>query len=209
MTFEAGSRQAHQKLPQSRLTLLWFLPVVWFCEPALAHEEPHDGVGFATGLLHPALGFDHFLAMLSVGILSAQIGGRAIWYVPATFVLVMILGGVLGMNDAPVPSVELGIAVSVLILGIALATERYIPTWIALACVGVFAIFHGHAHGTEMPVIANPWLYALGFVTGTTLIHLSGVFIGLGSGRLQRGDTLLRGLGVAIAAAGAYLVVSL
>jgi urease accessory protein len=179
------------------------------CESARAHEEPHDGVGFATGLLHPALGFDHFLAMLSVGILSAQMGGRAIWYVPATFVLIMVLGGVLGMHDAPIPSVEMGIAVSVLVLGIALATESYVPTWIALTGVAVFAIFHGHAHGTEMPVIAEPWLYALGFVTGTSIIHLSGVFIGLGSGRLQRGEALLRVLGLAIGAAGAYLVISL
>ena len=112
------------------------------------------------------------------------------------------------MNGMPVPSVEMGIAVSVLILGIALATESYVPTWIALGCVGVFGVFHGHAHGTEMPVIADPWLYALGFVTGTAVIHLSGVGIGLGSARLQRGETLLRVLGVAVALAGAYLVLS-
>jgi urease accessory protein len=221
MTFEAFSRQARQvradagdALPEPhphyrRLSLLCVLPMVSFCEVALAHEEPLGGAGFATGLLHPALGFDHFLAMLSVGILSAQIGGRAIWYVPATFVLVMTFGGALGMSAVPVPSVELGIAVSVLILGIALATERYVPTWIAFACVAVFGIFHGHAHGTEMPVIANPWFYALGFVTGTAVIHVCGVLVGLGSRRLRRGETYLRVLGVAIATAGAYLVVSL
>jgi len=209
MTLETGSRWVGDEPARHRRSLLWALPLLSLCEAAFAHEEPDDGVGFATGLLHPALGFDHFLAMLSVGILSAQIGGRAIWYIPATFVLVMIVGGVLGMNGTPVPSVEMGIAVSVLILGIALATERYLPTWIALGCVGVFGVFHGHAHGTEMPVIADPWLYALGFVTGTAVIHLSGVGIGLGSVRLQRGATLLRVLGVAVAIAGAHLVLSL
>ena len=177
-------------------------------EPALAHEEDEGGVGFLAGLFHPALGLDHLLAMLSVGILSAQIGGRAIWYIPGTFVLIMILGGVLGMQGVGIPLVEAGIAISVLVLGIALAAEKYIPSYIAVVSVGIFGIFHGHAHGTEMPMIANPWLYGLGFVIGTSIIHLIGVFVGFGFKRLQRGPGLLRATGVGIAGVGRYFLMA-
>ena len=183
--------------------LLTFLVMM---DPALAHDELEGGAGFLAGLLHPALGFDHLLAMLSVGILSAQIGGNAIWHVPATFVLIMIVGGILGMQGIGVPLVEIGIAVSVLVLGLALAAEKFVPEWIALICVGVFGIFHGHAHGTEMPLIANPWVYGLGFVIGTALIHTIGVAIGFGFRRLQKGPYFLRFTGIAIAGAGGYFL---
>ena len=173
-----------------------------------AHDEDEGGAGFLSGMLHPALGFDHLLAMLSVGILSAQIGGHAIWHVPTTFVLAMIAGGVLGMQGIGLPMVEAGIAISVLILGAALAAERHIPEWVAIVSVIVFGLFHGHAHGTEMPLIANPWLYGLGFVIGTAIIHLVGVFIGFGFKRLQRGPGLLRLTGVGIAGAGCYFLLA-
>jgi urease accessory protein len=173
---------------------------------ALAHEDL-GGVGFAAGLLHPALGFDHFLAMLSVGILSAQIGGTAIWYVPGAFVGVMILGGAAAMAGAPLSFVETGIAASVFILGAALSIGRGVSWWLAIPCVAFFAVFHGHAHGTEMPVIADPWIYGLGFVLGTATIHLTGVSIGLIAKRFDPGYTGLRVLGVLIAASGAYLLV--
>jgi len=177
-------------------------------ETAFAHEEVEDGVGFLTGLLHPALGFDHLLAMLSVGILSVQIGGNAIWHVPATFVLIMIVGGFLGMQGVEIPMVEAGIAVSVVVLGIALAAEKLIPEWVAIISVAIFGTFHGHAHGTEMPLIANPWLYGLGFVTGTALIHLMGVFVGIGFRRLRRGPGLLRTTGIGIAGVGCYFLLA-
>jgi len=176
-------------------------------EPAFAHAEDEGGVGFLTGLFHPALGLDHLLAMLSVGILSAQIGGRAIWYVPATFVLVMIVGGIMGMKGIALPFVEAGIAISVLVLGIALAAEKYIPVWVAVVSVGIFGVFHGHAHGTEMPMIANPWLYGMGFVTGTAIIHLVGVYVGFGFKRLQRGPGMLRAVGLGIACVGCYFLI--
>ncbi len=176
--------------------------------PVLAHDELQDGVGFVTGLLHPALGLDHLLAMLSVGILSAQIGGRAIWYVPATFVAFMIFGGYLGMAGAGLPLVEAGIALSVLALGAAVAADKYVPVGIAVSCVAVFGIFHGHAHGTEMPLIANPWLYSLGFVIGTAIIHLAGVLIGFALRRPQHGAGLLRYLGVSIAGIGSYILLA-
>ena len=191
----------------SQLTA-WMVIAIVLTETAFAHEELEGGVGFLTGLLHPALGFDHLLAMLSVGILSLQIGGNAIWHVPATFVLIMIFGGFLGMQGVDIPMVEAGIAISVIVLGIALAAEKFIPEWVAIISVAIFGTFHGHAHGTEMPLIANPWLYGLGFVTGTALIHLLGVFVGIGFRHLRRGPGLLRTTGIGIAGVGCYFLLA-
>ena len=112
------------------------------------------------------------------------------------------------MVGVPVPLVEVGIALSVLVLGAALAADKYIPIWIAMACVALFAIFHGHAHGTEMPLIANPWLYGLGFVVGTSIIHLLGVFGGFAFRRVQRGAGMLRFAGLGIAGAGCYFLLA-
>ncbi len=176
--------------------------------PASAHEELEGGVGFLTGLLHPALGLDHLLAMLSVGVLSAQIGGRAIWYVPATFVGVMVLGSILGMQDINIPLVETGIAASVLVLGLAIAADNLLPRAIAVCSVAFFATFHGHAHGTEMPLIAEPLAYGAGFVLGTAVIHLAGVGIGISAIRISSGNLWLRILGVLVAAAGLYMLLA-
>ena len=200
--------QMQSRMNRTLVAILGMAAGLLLSGAAVAHDELDEGVGFLTGLLHPALGFDHLLAMLCVGILSVQIGGRAIWYVPATFVLVMVFGGYLGMAGVPVPLVEVGIALSVLVLGAALAAEKVIPIWIAAASVAVFAVFHGHAHGTEMPLIANPWLYGLGFVIGTATIHLIGVFAGFGFRRLQRGPGLLRFAGLSIAGAGCYFLLT-
>lgn len=201
-------KNAEQSAGYVTFLMLGIACLLLLVEPAFAHEEDEGGVGFLAGLFHPALGLDHLLAMLSVGILSAQIGGRAIWYIPATFVLIMIVGGVMGMNGIGLPLVEAGIAISVLVLGIALAAEKYIPAWIAVISVGIFGVFHGHAHGTEMPMIANPWLYGMGFVTGTAIIHLIGVFVGFGFKRLQRGPGLLQATGIGIAGVGCYFLMA-
>lgn len=157
----------------------------------------HDGSpvpfgGFLSGLVHPVLGYDHLLAMLSVGILSAQIGGRAIWTVPATFVCVMAIGGALGLIDIGLTSSELGIAASLVLLGLIIAAERKLPILLAMVGVGFFAIFHGYAHGTEMPTTAEPVLYALGFLTGTALIHIAGVVIGDIARHYESGKLILR-----------------
>jgi len=167
----------------------------------------HDGStvpfgGFLSGLVHPVLGYDHLLAMLSVGILSAQIGGRAIWTVPATFVGVMAIGGALGLIDIGLNVTELGIAASLVLLGSIIAAERNIPVRLAMLGVGFFAIFHGYAHGTEMPTTAEPVLYALGFLTGTALIHIAGVVIGDISKHYERGKMILRVGGSLIALVG-------
>ena len=174
---------------------------------AFAHEVAGGG-GFVSGLSHPVLGFDHLLAMLSVGILSAQMGGRAIWSVPATFVVVMLIGGILGINDINLVSVELGIVMSVFALGIAIAAAKKLPAPMTMVLVGFFALFHGHAHGTEMPYLSEPALYALGFVVGTATIHISGVSIGLLTEQFKGGRQLLRYLGAGIAGIGFYLFVA-
>ena len=178
------------------------------CLPGISHAHMiGSGGGFMAGLNHPVLGFDHLLAMLSVGILSAQMGGRAIWTVPATFVLVMIVGGILGMEGIHLMSVETGIALSVLVLGIALAAEKKLPPLLAMLFVGIFALFHGHAHGTEMPYLAEPLLYASGFVVGTAAIHIVGVSIGVAADKLRLGRAL-RYLGFGIAGVGLHLMVT-
>ena len=172
-----------------------------------AHEGGNLPLGgFLSGLVHPVLGYDHLLAMLSVGILSAQIGGRAIWTVPATFVGVMALGGVLGLVDVGIKITELGIAFSLVILGSIIASERRLPIILAMIGVGFFAIFHGYAHGTEMPQTAQPVAYAFGFLTGTALIHITGVLIGDISKRYQRGPQVLRFGGGLIAMVGLLFV---
>lgn len=189
-------------MKKSTLALLigLLLPSIVF-----AHEDVQVG-GFIPGFSHPILGFDHLLAMISVGILSAQMGGRAIWTVPATFVGLMLVGGVLGIQGVPLFSVELGIAFSVFALGIALAADKKLPPILAMIFVGIFAIFHGHAHGTEMPHLVKSELYALGFVAGTALIHVAGVLIGMFSHKMRSGPQLLRYLGASIAGIGFYII---
>jgi len=177
--------------------------------PGIAYA--HDGSvlpfgGFLSGLVHPVLGYDHLLAMLSVGILSAQIGGRAIWTVPATFVSVMALGGLLGFIDIGLSSTEIGIAASLVILGSIIAAERKLPIRLAMAGVGFFAVFHGYAHGSEMPQTAEPVAYAAGFLTGTALIHIAGVVIGDIARHYQRGPMVLRVGGVLIAITGILFI---
>lgn len=177
--------------------------------PGVAYA--HDGTnlalgGFLSGLVHPVLGYDHLLAMLSVGILSAQIGGRAIWTVPATFVSVMAVGGLLGLIDIGLTATEFGIAVSLVILGSVIAAERRLSILVAMVGVGFFAIFHGYAHGSEVPETAEPFLYALGFLIGTALIHITGVVIGDISRHYERGKIILRVGGALIALIGLLFV---
>ena len=189
-----------------RKIVLSILGVVSFF-PSMSYAHEGSGGGFMSGLTHPVLGFDHLLAMLSVGILSAQMGGQAIWRVPLTFVLVMLGGGILGINGVPLFSVELGIAFSVLALGIAIALENKLSPLLAMVFVGFFAIFHGHAHGTEMPSLSKPVFYACGFVIGTAGIHIAGVLIGIIAERLKEGKQVLRYVGAGIAGVGFHLII--
>jgi len=171
--------------------------------PAEAHTFGAAGAGLAEGFAHPLLGLDHLLAMLGVGVWAAQLGGGARWRVPAAFVAVMALGGLVGASGLQLPLVELGIAGSVLVVGALIAAGARLGTVPAMALVAAFALFHGHAHGAEMPAAANATLYGLGFVVATALLHAAG----FGAAELAKRPLLLRLGGGAIAATGVLLLV--
>ena len=176
--------------------------------PAFAHTTSGQAEGFVTGFLHPLTGLDHVLAMVAVGIWGAQLKKPAIWILPVAFPLVMSVGGLLGIRGVPLPGVEIGVAASAVILGIMIALEARPPLWVAGAIVCIFAIFHGHAHGTELPRAAAPLTYAVGFVLATGLLHLCGIAIGLIESR-SAGARLLRGAGGCIALVGVVLLAGL
>ena len=175
--------------------------------PVLAHAF-FGKVGFFDGISHPVLGLDHFLAMISVGIVSAQIGGRAIWTVPLTFVIIMIFGGLFGflLIIEEFYFVEIGIILSVILLGFAISIDKKIPTKIIIFFVGFFGFFHGTAHGIEVPAAANPLLFLLGFICGTTVLHLFGVAIGYISIKTTISSIILRLVGISFAIYGIYLL---
>jgi urease accessory protein len=145
--------------------------------PAFAHIGigPHSHSGFAAGFLHPLTGLDHELAMLGVGVWAVQLGKRAVWLVPISFITVMIVGAVCGIMGTPLPMVEFGVGGSVLVIGALIAFGARMP--LAMAMVGAFAFFHGHVHGTELPALAHPAAYGAGFVAATALLHTAGIGI--------------------------------
>jgi urease accessory protein len=169
----------------------------------------HTGVGVAGGLLsgftHPVFGFDHVVAMVAVGLWGAFLGQPAIWLLPVVFPVVMAFGGLAGVLGVPLPGVEMGIALSAVALGAMVALALRPPLWVAAVLVGAFAIFHGHAHGTELPEAANPLAYGVGFVIATGLLHLSGIALGLLS-RWPAGLQAVRVGGGAIACVGLYFL---
>lgn len=180
--------------------------------PALAHENQVIRFGsFLGGFTHPVLGLDHFLAMVSVGIVSALIGGRAIWTIPALFVVAMALGGAVGRVDIGVGMgvVETGIALSVVFLGLVIALDRRLPVAAVMATVLFFGLFHGYAHGVEIPEVARPGTYAAGFLSGTALIHLLGVLIGEVAKRYAAGRTVLRIVGAGFGVVGGLFLLGL
>jgi urease accessory protein len=142
---------------------------------ALAHTGPGDAAGFVHGFMHPGGGIDHILAMVAVGVFAYVLGGRALWLVPLSFIGMMAVGFLLGIGGIDVPFVELGIALSSVVIGGIAALGRPMPLVLATAIVGLFAIFHGHAHGAEMPADASGLMYALGFMAATALLHIAGI----------------------------------
>lgn len=192
-----------------RLAALSAVAAVSVPSVALAHTgvTPHDHAGFVAGLLHPLTGADHIAAMVSVGVWAAAIGGRAIWIVPLSFVSLLTLGAVGGALGLPLPAVEPMIAISIIFLGLLLALHIRVPTPAAAALVGFFALFHGHAHGAEMPAFSAPIAYGLGFVAATIVLHACGIAAGLGLGQSGKG-ILPRLAGAAAAAFGAVLLVA-
>ena len=185
----------------SALTLL---PVVASAHPGAAGHMH----GFAHGFSHPLSGIDHVLAMVAVGLFAAHLGGRALWRVPLSFVSVMTFAGVAGVTGVALPSAESGIALSVVVLGLAVAFQLNVPTLVAASLAAFFAVFHGYAHGAEMPA-STSWLsYGLGFVCATVLLHATGVGLGVAIGRTGRsnGRRIVQIGGAAISTAGVALL---
>ncbi|WP_193335616.1 HupE/UreJ family protein [Devosia beringensis] len=151
---------------------------------AMAHTGAGDTMGFLHGFEHPLGGLDHVLAMLAVGVLAAVLGGRALWLLPLSFMSVMLLGFALGLMQVELPLVELGIALSSVAIGLGAMAGRPLPLAAAMALVGVFAVFHGHAHGAEMPATTEGLGYVAGFLAATALLHLAGLAGTMGLVRL-------------------------
>jgi urease accessory protein len=190
--------------PDLQSTIIgWALALVAL--PALAHVQEGQAAGFLTGLAHPVSGLDHVLAMIAVGLWGAQLGAPALWLLPVTFPLVMAFGGFLGLLGIPLPGVEAGIALSALALGLAVATSWRPPLVMAAVLVAVFAVFHGHAHGTELPEGQSGLTSSIGFVVATGLLHLAGIGIGVIQ-RWPAGQRVLRVLGAGVAAGGVYFL---
>jgi urease accessory protein len=168
--------------------------------PAFAHGD-QAASGFVSGFLHPLFGWDHVVAMIAVGLWGAVLGPPAIWILPIVFPLIMALGGSLGVMGIPIPGVETGIAASALVLGLLVAFSARLPLGVCAVIVGVFAIFHGHAHGTELPAAVNPMSYAAGFIVATGLLHLLGILFGLVD-RWPWGRNAIKAGGALVAAAG-------
>ena len=195
--------------------LLGLSALVFSATSASAHTGAGATGGLMAGIGHPIGGLDHVLAMVAVGVLAMQMGGRAMGFVPAAFVFAMIGGGVLGVMGVPVPFIEQGILGSVILFGAVIAFGRRLPVGAAMALVAAFAIFHGHAHGTEMPVDASGLTYGLGFGLATASLHAAGLGIGLAlirglqavKAREEAAPMALRLSGGAITAAGVALAV--
>jgi urease accessory protein len=177
---------------------------------AMAHSDVllSNGEGFWSGVSHPWFGADHLLAMVAVGLLSARMGGLALWVLPSSFLGFLAIGGVLGMTNFNLQMVELGIALSVVTLGAALAVGRKYPIVFASVAIGGMGLFHGHAHGTEMPSMTTPAFYAIGFIATTAVIHLLGILAGLWLVRSERRISVLRSTGALLSLAGITLLVS-
>ncbi len=183
---------------QGVLTILFILggaQVAW------AHVEGGQAAGFLTGFQHPWSGLDHILAMIAVGLWGAQLGSPALWLLPIAFPMMMAVGAMMGLMGIPVPGVEIGIALSAIVLGSMILAELRPKLAIAISVVGVFAIFHGHAHGTELPAGQSGLLYSMGFVIATGCLHGVGIALGLVNG-LPLGKLALRGAGTFIAVMG-------
>jgi urease accessory protein len=197
----------------SRTAFRLLMTVALLLAPSVAFAHPGHGEGgsLLAGFIHPFSGIDHLLAMTAVGLFAANLGGRALWTVPATFVAMMALGGVFGAAGVSLPFAETAIALSVLVFGFVIFSGMTPPVLAAMALVGIFAIFHGHAHGTEMPVGGSGVVYGIGFMVATTLLHGFGITLGLA---IRWFDDVprrraMQACGVAIALIGAGLTIGL
>ena len=172
---------------------------------AWAHADPHPCGGFVAGLLHPISGLDHVVAMVAVGLWGAVLGPPALWVLPVALPMVMAFGGLLGLLGVPIPGVEIGIAVSGLVMGLMVLFELRPPLWLAAGIVACFAVFHGHAHGVELPAGGNALLYSLAFVIATGLLHLVGILLGE-TRRWPGGRRFVQGAGGCVALVGLWFL---
>jgi len=193
---------------KNKLIYLFFF-ITAMIKPNSAFAHISDGNGFYAGLSHPVGGFDHLLAMLSIGILSVQIGGNYILKIPTAFVSSMLLGGLIGFSgiNLSIYLIELSIILSVIFLGLVVASNAKISITLIYIFVLFFGMSHGYAHGVEIPIKAKPIFFALGFVISTIVIHMLGVFIGFAYTRKQQGVLLLQYTGVGITLVGFYLLI--
>jgi len=185
-------------LPIGTATLL---ALVIASAPVHAHVQTGEASGFLTGVGHPVSGLDHVVAMIAVGLWGAQLDAPALWLLPVTFPMMMALGGLVGLLGVALPGLEVGIAASAVVLGLVVMFALRPPLAVAVALVAVFAIFHGHAHGTELPPGQSALLYSMGFVVATGCLHGVGIAIGV-IHRWRWGQTLLRAVGAVVALAG-------
>lgn len=204
MNFDPSHRPpAHRQRVQTKQSLLGL--VLFCCALGVhAHTGEETANGFLAGVLHPLTGFDHLLAMVAVGIWGATLGRPLIWALPVAFPMLMVVGGMLGITGVALPFIESGIAVSVVVLGLAIAVAWRAPIAIAIAIVAAFGVFHGYAHGAELPNAVSPAAYVAGFVLCTGALHLAGIAIGTLQ-RLPNGRQALRASGGLIAAAGLWI----
>ena len=198
MTVARGCPPQRACLVALVLTSMWPL-VAW------GHVESSEAGGFLSGLFHPVSGLDHVIAMVAVGLWGAQLGAPALWVLPVAFPMMMAFGGMLGLIGIPLPGVEIGIAVSAVVLGALVLGEIRLPLVAAAGVVAFFAVFHGHAHGTELEPGQNAMLYSLGFVVATGMLHAAGIAIGV-IHRWELGRLLLRGAGALVMAGGLYFL---
>jgi urease accessory protein len=192
------------KQSATRFTII-LLTLLLYAQAVQAHVHKGEAVSFLSGLKHPIFGLDHVVAMIAVGLWGAQLGAPAIWVLPVAFPMVMAFGGTLGLLGLPLPGMEIGIAASAILLGAAVMMELRPPIALAAALVGFFAIFHGYAHGSELPAGQSGLLYSIGFVMATGCLHAVGISIGLVH-RWNWGQRSLRVAGAAIALAGIFFM---
>ncbi|MCK5727335.1 MAG: HupE/UreJ family protein [Thiotrichaceae bacterium] len=188
----------------SLLIILFIVPFSAFSHSDVATLQG----GFLSGFLHPIQGVDHVIAMVAVGLWGVFLGRPAIWMLPLVFPLVMAFGGVLGIVGVGIPHIEIGIALSGVVLGLAVVFAWKPPLWLAAVIVACFAIFHGHAHGTELPKATSALVFSVGFVVGTGLLHLCGIAFGE-LNRFSWGHWIVRAAGLLIALLGLWFLVPL
>jgi urease accessory protein len=189
----------------SFLQFIMSVVVVLYPVTALAHVGSGASGGFLTGIAHPVSGLDHVLAMIAVGLWGAQLGNPALWVLPVVFPMMMACGGMLGLMGIPLPGVEIAIAISAIVLGTMVFAEARLRIQLAMIIVAFFAIFHGHAHGTELPAGQSGLLYSIGFVAATGCLH--GVGIGIGMiYRWSSGRLALRAAGALVCVSGIFFL---